>query len=132
MISVKVLRILALHDLEIRREIPAVHADICASHVFKPLPRALETLVHNLEQFALLWVHVCCFDITDSEKGIVEFSDVFLDEVPRGHVHASWSGVAVRVVEGIDVEARGWDGALSRAVFEEKLPQVGWGADTTW
>ena len=86
--------------------------------------RILKALKHNLKQFSLLRVHVCCLKVVDAEKAIVKFANIILQKVAAlcrhtaGAVHALW------VIEAVDIESRYGNVALGGSALGNQVPKL--------
>lgn len=110
-ISMQIIRIPQLQRLIVHREVGHIDARIRASYSFHRGARARKTLVHNLENLALLRVHVGGLKVVDVKEGIVKLSNVLVDKIATGDICCAAS-VALGVVETVDVISIGWDGSV--------------------
>lgn len=107
-----IVKITRLLDLVVHSEVADKHASIGPGDAIHGHASIFQTLIHDLEDLPLLRVHVGGLEVVDAEEAIVELPDVFLQEIPAVCIHDA-GRVGVRLVEAIDVEARGRDTSLA-------------------
>lgn len=122
-VTVKILGVSRLHDLEIHGEVPHVDTSIRARDIFQTSPGTLEAFVYNLQQFSLLRVHVGRFEVVDPEEGVLKVPDILLEEISALCVHAS-RPLFVGMIEGFGIKSRGRDIALSCPTIDEHVPEL--------
>lgn len=116
--------IACLAGLVVDREIRHVDADIGAGNAAHGGARALEAFQDRLEQLSLLRIHICGFEVVDTEKIIIEVADVLVDEVAAGHVGAAAAIAALWMVIAIDIVSVRWNRSLSGLLVDNKLPET--------
>lgn len=75
----------------------------------------LPLLLISGSSFAIGHIGQQLTEIVDSEKGVLELTDIFIEKIATLRVHASIAFVTLRVVESIDIESRGGDPAIGRS-----------------
>lgn len=83
-------------------EVADVDASIGPLNGLKSDAGALEGLVDDLEQLALLRVHILRLEVVDAEESILESADIVVEEVASRRINCA-EMVGVFVVEGFGI-----------------------------
>lgn len=70
-----------LHHPIVEGEATSKDPSVGAFDIFEGHTSILKTLVHDLQELSLLWIHVGGFEIVDAEEAILELAKVFVDKV---------------------------------------------------
>lgn len=121
-IPMYIVRVARLARLVVDREVAYKDARQRPRQAYQARSRTLQTLKDDLEELALLRVHIRGLEVVDAEEVVVELANVLVDKVAAGHIGAAAVVAALGVVEAVDVVSPGWNGPLGGLVVNEESP----------
>lgn len=113
-VATQVFRVSGLYYLVVDSEVSNIASCVGTRNFVKWDTRALETLKDSFEELPLLWIHIRGLEVIDTEKAILEGTRVLIEKVATLGVHTAWPIYPIRMVEGVSVEPRAGNIALSR------------------
>jgi hypothetical protein len=125
-------RLFGLHDHVVKGEIPHIATRVGSRRIVKGNTRAFETFKNDLKELSLLWVHVGCFEIINTEEAVVETPNVIVQKVAPLCHHATRTVHPVRVVETVDVKSGLRHAALAGDPLRNEVPKLRRGRRTSW